>query len=227
MEPIMLALLVNNTHLEGTNYKYYLEKLPLMRQHKLLSYKFECDFLASLAGDLLLDYGLKEFYGITKRPNVLYGKYDKPYFKNTKIDFNISHSGDYTICAIGNSPVGIDIQKMDDIAKEQIMLIAKQFFSSDEAKLLDTVDNKIDLFYSFWCLKESFVKYTGVGLSAPLDSFSFSLGDTKSIVEFCSHNYCHPNPNFFITSIEKQYKIAVCTEDNSFHIKHISASMLL
>lgn len=144
----MLAFLVNNTHLKRINYTNYLEKLPTIRQRQLLSYKFECDFLASLAGDLLLDYGLKELYGITQRPLMSYEKYGKPYFLNSKINFNISHSGNYTICAIGNSPIGIDIQEMDIFNEQQLMMIAKQFFSSNEIKMLDETNNRIDLFFS-------------------------------------------------------------------------------
>ena len=45
--------------------------------------------------------------------------------------YNISHSGDYAICAVSDSEVGVDIQKI----RKPDMRIAKRYFTEDEYNL--------------------------------------------------------------------------------------------
>lgn len=80
-EKKMLAFLLNSTQLKQINHTYYLKKLPLERQLLLQSYKFEADYLASLAGDMLLEYGINKLYGITEIPLISLGEHGKPFLK--------------------------------------------------------------------------------------------------------------------------------------------------
>ena len=144
----MLAFLLNSTQLKQINHTYYLKKLPLERQLLLQSYKFEADYLASLAGDMLLEYGINKLYGITEIPLISLGEHGKPFFENSNIHFNISHSGKYTLCAIGNTPVGIDIQEINFFDEQQIMSIVNHFFSSSEKKLINESNCPVDLFFT-------------------------------------------------------------------------------
>lgn len=77
---------------------------------------------------MLLEYGLNKLYGITEMPLISFGKHGKPLIKNSNIHFNISHSRKYTICAIGNTPVGIDIQEINPLDEQQIISIVNHFF---------------------------------------------------------------------------------------------------
>lgn len=39
-------------------------------------------------------------------------QYDKPYLKDCpRFNFNISHSGEYELCAVDNKPIRIDIEE--------------------------------------------------------------------------------------------------------------------
>ena len=220
-EKKMLAFLLNSTQLKQINHTYYLKKLPLERQLLLQSYKFEADYLASLAGDMLLEYGINKLYGITEIPLISLGEHGKPFFENSNIHFNISHSGKYTLCAIGNTPVGIDIQEINFFDEQQIMSIVNHFFSSSEKKLINESNCPVDLFFTRWCLKESYVKYTGTGLTVPLDSFSFSPKKDSPFVEFYSNGQNYSSPYFYTSSIDDNYKLAICSEDKSLSIKKL------
>lgn len=46
-----------------------------------------------------------------KMPKVYYTEYGKPYFKNSNIYFNCSHSENYIALAIANTPLGVDIEE--------------------------------------------------------------------------------------------------------------------
>ncbi len=70
-------------------------------------------------------------------------------------------------------PVGVDIEKIRPID----FAIAERFFTASEYRLLmDTAEQeRLQLFYTLWTLKESYIKFVGKGLSIPLDSFAIEL----------------------------------------------------
>ncbi len=121
---------------------------------------------ASLFGKLLLRRGL-EHYG--KPPgladNLQFTKYNRPYLRG-EIDFNISHSGDYVVCAFSETGiVGIDIERINeeiDISHFTSVLTASEYSS------LQTSPNQARDFFDYWCKKESVIKADGRGFSAPV-----------------------------------------------------------
>lgn len=98
------------------------------------------------------------------------GEYGKPYLTGALVPlfFNLSHSGDYVVCVIGDSEMGVDIQKLGQGKLE----VARRFFHPEEVRELEKLTGReqTDLFYRFWAIKESFLKYTGRGLSASLSA---------------------------------------------------------
>ncbi len=103
-------------------------------------------------GELLVKYGIKKRFNINQVDfNVT--EYGKPYVsKYTNIHFNISHSGDWVVCAINDEIIGIDIEQIKPID----INIAKRFFSEHEyhSLLLVGRDKKEEYFYRIWTLKE-------------------------------------------------------------------------
>src|ERR1044072_5638420 len=74
--------------------------LPAELQQKNLRYKQWRDRLLHLAGKLLLLEALQQFGFNSGCLQLLkYNKYNRPYIPGN-IDFNISHSGNYVVCAI-------------------------------------------------------------------------------------------------------------------------------
>ncbi len=101
----------------------------------------------------------------------------KPYFRALpEVQFSITHSGGYWACAFGNAPVGLD---MEMHRKCRIGDISKRFFHPSEHKYLELRGNGIKEFFDLWCAKESYVKFTGEGLSG-LSDFSVTDGTIKA-----------------------------------------------
>lgn len=109
--------------------------------------------------------------------------FGKPYLKQEKLEFNLSHSGEIGLCAFSrNSKIGVDVERTrNDI---NLVELATKFFSKLEVKdLLETKREKqLDAFYRCWTRKEAFIKAHGKGLSIPLDSFTVPIGTTSPTV---------------------------------------------
>ncbi len=141
--------------------------LPPDLRMKNLRFTRLSDRMANLAGKLLLIKGLDSL-GIQhdNLQKIKYSVYHRPYI-DTSIDFNITHSGEYAMCAIiKGAKVGIDIEKMNAIAFDDFAAV----FTNDEWKIIKTSANPLKTFYTFWTIKESIAKGDGKGLLMPLNS---------------------------------------------------------
>ena len=173
-----------NSLTDEERFNSMLDSVSETRRNKVMSYRFMKDRCLSLGAELLLRDALAE-RGID-RSGLLefeYRKNGKPYLKNhADIFFNLSHSGDYVMCAISDSEVGCDIQKTD---KADIKL-AERFFTDREYHViadLPAEKDREDMFYRYWTLKESFMKATGLGMQLPLDAFEILIGNPDSMLK--------------------------------------------
>ncbi|MED4829453.1 4'-phosphopantetheinyl transferase superfamily protein [Bacillus atrophaeus] len=184
------------------------------KREKCGRFYHEEDAHRTLLGDVLVRSVISEKYGVNKAGiDFFTQEYGKPYAPAfPDIDFNISHSGRWVICAIDAEPIGADIEKMKPISLD----IAKRFFSETEYRdLLSThKDEQISYFYHLWSMKESFIKQAGKGLSLPLDSFSVRLRQDGRVSVELPENH---KPCFIKTyDIDPDYKMAVCAAHSRF-----------
>jgi 4'-phosphopantetheinyl transferase len=145
----------------------WLKLMPPAFREKTCRLTHRQDAQASLIGRLLLLYGLRFLQdGGLLLTDICLDAYHRPHFSNGDFDFNISHSGNYVVCAIGrNCRVGIDIEEIKPIALEDFMPL----FSRVEWDGLDThLAGRLDAFYDLWTQKEALVKAEGSGLNLPL-----------------------------------------------------------
>lgn len=98
------------------------------------------------------------------------GEHGKPAFAGQGPCFNLSHAGDFVLCAVSDGAVGCDIETVRPIDRA----VADRFFHPDEIALLGAAppDEQTALFYRLWTRKESYLKATGEGMSRPLSSFA-------------------------------------------------------
>ena len=98
------------------------------------------------------------------------------------LKFNISHTPSMIVLAVTNDQeIGVDVESMSrDIATDDL---AHYAFSPEEYGQLAGIDPQRfqERFFDFWTLKEAYIKACGMGLSIPLDSFSFSISDTNRV----------------------------------------------
>ena len=71
--------------------------------------------------------------------------------------------------------VGADVEYIDP---EIDLNIAKNYFYNSEYENIMKSPNKADEFFKYWVLKESYMKYTGLGMNLQLDSFEILIEDT-------------------------------------------------
>lgn len=173
-------------------------------QEKIDTLKQKKDKVLSLAGAILLKYALKE--NNINNFDYNYNENNKPYLKD--VFFNKSHSGNYVICALSDSEIGIDIEKIENFN----IKIAKRFFTKNEYEFINskqTDKEKEDVFFRLWTLKESFVKATGTGLSFPLNKFEINIENGITI------NQNYDNKKYYFSEISDipNYKISICIQN--------------
>lgn len=91
------------------------------------------------------------------------------------MEFSLSHTRGFVACAISSAGVGIDVER----ARQHIDYedIAQSNFSHHEIRALEGLPAvaRTSCVLELWTLKEAFLKATGFGLSARLDSVWFEF----------------------------------------------------
>ena len=101
---------------------------------------------------------------------------------NCGLRFNLSNSPRLVVCLIARGvEVGVDAEPIE--RAEKIAELAPEVFSSLELAQLEALPGpeKLDRALSLWTLKEAYIKSRGVGLSLPLNKFSFLFGGVEGI----------------------------------------------
>lgn len=91
-----------------------------------------------------------------KKINFSLANNNKPYI--AEFNFNLSHSGDFVVIAIGKSEIGIDVEQIKTHFDHSSL--AKECFTINERNLI----NNLEDFYCFWTRKEAILKASGEGL---------------------------------------------------------------
>ncbi len=119
------------------------------------------------AGRALLAIALDRVFGLDlSRETLGIGSHGKPYIEGRpNLHFNISHSGNYVVCAIAPDSVGIDIQLHKDIDFEKVR---KKAFRPEEIQEMEKSQDPKSYFFNRWTLKEAWLKWKGIGISRDL-----------------------------------------------------------
>ncbi|MCM1438288.1 MAG: 4'-phosphopantetheinyl transferase superfamily protein [Roseburia sp.] len=133
---------------------------------------------ASLAAGVILPLALKAC-GLGGEVCIERDLWEKPRLISPKgVHFNLSHSGEWTVVALSDSEVGVDIQQVKPVD----MRLATRFFTESEREILKGAGDAAELtFYRLWTVKEAYLKALGTGLNRPLSSFEvrFTAGGAK------------------------------------------------
>lgn len=186
--------------------------LPQDRVNRIQKFLKWKDRERTVIGDILIRTLAQEKLRL-KNKDIVFSKneYGKPYLQGREeFNFNISHSGDWVICAIDSDAVGIDIEEIRQIDLE----IAEKVFTNNEIKELSKREGieKLEYFYDIWTAKESYVKALGKGLFIPLETFEIYIDGDRVML----NNGGKKSYSFKQYDMDSNYKITVCSNKNDF-----------
>ena len=124
----------------------------------------------------------------------------KPWFPAApELHFSISHSGGRWVCAFADAPVGLDLQAHRPC---RALALARRFFAPEEAEWLRSRGEAA--FFDLWCAKESWLKYTGRGLSALPEAIVLAPDGQFP---------ARPDARLQLLPVFDGYSLCVCTKD--------------
>jgi 4'-phosphopantetheinyl transferase len=192
-------------------------QLPVDLQEKNLRLQRLEDKWRHLAGKHLLKYALRGWgLGPCVLQQLLYNRYGRPYLCGD-IDFNISHSGGYVLCATGtNTRLGIDIEEINPIDLSDFDSI----MSPDQWEAIFSDKNSLASFYYYWTIKESVIK---------ADSRGFLIPPGEIIIEGSTARY--GNANWFLHKIPiaENYPACLATSRQcaAVEVEHVNLQRLM
>lgn len=174
--------------LTDEEYNKYFSLMSPEKQQRVNKFRFIDDKKRTVAGEMLARKAIAEWCSVDETAIVFYkNEHDKPYLKDLSCHFNISHSGNFVVCAISENEIGIDIEKIRPID----LKIAKKICTETELKYLfngtpnendfnpATEDVVLSRFFKLWTAKEAYGKCKGIGVdfidTLTLDCFSIEL----------------------------------------------------
>jgi len=98
------------------------------------------------------------------------GDYGKPYLAKGSVNFNLSHTGNKFVLAVGNvGDMGIDLEQHRD--RKNLSGLVGKCFSEEESIYWHSLSDmqKTQMFFRFWVRKEAFVKAVGRGIALGLE----------------------------------------------------------
>jgi len=159
------------------------ELLDDSRKEKVARLKNDSARIQSIAAGMLLKVGTSLFLE-GKAEKYMYGYDDRDYLISHEellehlssadqvpcgeIYSNLSHSGEYVALAVGNIPVGIDVEHKSD---NDFKVTQRMFTKRDQDYIFGDMLDAKRRFRDIWTIKESFLKCLGIGISVPLSSF--------------------------------------------------------
>jgi len=127
----------------------------------------------------------KQFNRSPQAIEFCYGEYGKPSVVSDdagscNFHFNISHSGELALCALGGSHrVGIDIEKLKPIQRLDGMI--QRCLSKKELMQVENAPDPTHAFLQLWTCKEAYLKAIGLGLSQSMQTVEVEITPPKFI----------------------------------------------
>lgn len=184
-------------------YQNWLNQASAQKREQILKYKFFRDRLLCVSAYRLLCFALKE-----DNVEFSYNEYKKPILKNGEKCFNITHCDGLVACITADSPVGIDAELLRPYPQK----VLKRIFTENEIQQIVGSKNPDYAFFTFWTLKESYVKARGEGMHFPPRNVEFTLsndGISCSDKKFMFTSYGQGNHVISSCSDDSQVLVAV------------------
>ncbi|MGT2924936.1 4'-phosphopantetheinyl transferase family protein [Streptococcus caviae] len=181
-------------------YQLHLSLASSYKRERIDKFKNKDDKLRSIASDILIRQTVSTYKNIPiENVEILTNPFGKPYTPNCRLEYSVSHSHQLSILGFGFHPIGVDIEKMEEIEFDAIF---KQFGTDLEyANFKKSVYQK-EYFYKIWTLKEAYFKCLGTGIT-DLQAIEIIIKDDQIIVDKLGYHF----ESFLIN---KDYMVAIC-----------------
>lgn len=167
--------------LSGDRWRELLPMLPPQRRKQAESCRFEEDRIRAVGAGWLLRYSLEQAGVPAQLQRFVRNDWGKPALADREdLFFNLSHSGSWAVCAVGDQPVGVDVE----LPRCSIAL-ARRHFRPEEVDRLEQLpwQTQKDELNRLWTAKEAFSKALGRGLTVKMDSFAVGLSPEGAKLE--------------------------------------------
>ncbi|MGI6168578.1 MAG: 4'-phosphopantetheinyl transferase family protein [Christensenellales bacterium] len=188
---------------DGVAVEGWEKSLPSDKRLEIGRMRREQDRALTLTAYRLLCFGLKVAYDIVpKETDWRRTPQGKPYLAGHAPCFNLSHSGDVVICALHETCVGADVEKVRPIEDS----LAQRVMSGQEYTMFLAAQDQADFFFRVWTMKEAYIKYVGEGLRKDMKSFeAYPLeGRIQTSVTDCEFTLLDGFPG---------YRAAICADE--------------
>lgn len=181
--------------------------LSKTRKEKTDRCKLKEDKILSLGAGILLKKACVDFNIENFDNDIIYNEKGKPFFKNSQIKFNISHSDNLVALAISEKDVGIDVEFIKPVNQK----LFDKVFSLKEKQ--DFLLSEKENFFKLWTLKESYIKLLGKGLSMGLKSFQIDKKTLKVLGDEKTNFYSVKRGEYYISCAYLTDEIEILTVD--------------
>lgn len=169
----------NVNDMSESEYNKFFDLMSEEKKGKVKRLKEIEDKKLSVCGEMLAKRAICDVTGKSSEEIVFERKKSgKPFCKNVDIEFSISHSGEYTVCALSNTPIGIDIQKVTPYNNKT----AEKVCSAEEIERIDLSVDKAREFTKIWTKKEAVLKRDEKSIFSS-DIKTCLLGETVKTIE--------------------------------------------
>jgi phosphopantetheinyl transferase len=124
---------------------------------------------------------------------------------------SISHSGNMAGIALGDSPVGLDVQGLD----ERILRIESKFTNEIELQYLPSGAERLAYLTTIWCVKEAIFKYFGEHVEFAEDIVVRQFLPSQSTIN-ANYQGVHGSAEFELTKLDLQGYHILMTQSPSF-----------
>ena len=170
---------------------------------------------------LLGRYANKQPGGIEFR----YGEWGKPEVLDLSPGFNLSHSNNRALVAIGPKSIGVDIESIR-MTEKNVTEMADYICGPDERRSLSCLPGIARLlqFLKIWVRKEAYLKAVGIGLKGRLCDVRFSPKVSEMISQVIDDSECGKEVFYaYDLDIFDNYAACVCTSLPAANIEILHA----
>ena len=142
----------------------YLDFASEERCETVLRFRFASDKNRSLWAELFARWCVAKNAGLSPAEiGISHDEKGKPFCKGLPISVSLSHSGAHIAVAVGQSAVGVDVERKRKFS----LAVSRRWFQTKEHEFLTSLpeEERARAFFRLWTLKEAALKYTGEGLA--------------------------------------------------------------